>query len=70
MVFLSLLHPNFSENMSGLLSSYDQVIVTAKQEKSENALLAIKEFNPAVLLAAQTRRTKIENLRKTKEFTL
>ena len=58
--------PNFSENMSGLLSSYDQVIVTAKQEKSANALLAIKEFNPAVLLAAQTRRTKIENLRKTK----
>ena len=60
--------PNFSENMSTFLSTYDQVIVTAKQEKSTSALLAIKDFNPAILLAAQIRRTKKETLTKTKEL--
>ena len=51
---------NFEKQIKNLLSSYDQVIISSDNQKSHAGLIALKPFDPALVLLTGLRRTKKE----------
>ena len=50
--------------MNALFESYDQVILSGGDVDPSAALVAIKKFDPAVVLLARTKHTKKSDIRK------
>ena len=55
---------NFEENLNLLLSSYDQVFFCSNNHKDNLGLIALKPFNPGVVILTRLRKTKKDILRK------
>ena len=51
---------NFETQLKVLLSHYDQIIISSDNQKSNAGLIALKPFDPALVLLTRLRRTKKE----------
>jgi uncharacterized protein involved in exopolysaccharide biosynthesis len=51
---------NFETQLKALLSSYDQIIISSNNQKSNAGLIALKPFDPALVILTRLRRTKKE----------
>ena len=49
---------NFATQLKALLSSYDQVIISSDNQKSNAGLIALKPFDPALVILTRLRKTK------------
>ena len=49
---------NFETKIKALLSSYDQVIICSDNQKSNAGLIAVKPFDPALVILTRLRKTK------------
>ena len=49
---------NFEKQIKNLVSSYDQVIVCSDNQKSNAGLIALKPFDPALVVLTRLRKTK------------
>ena len=54
---------NFEKNIKNLLSSYDQVYICAKNNEAYAGLIALKSFDPAVVLLSRLRKTLKSDLK-------
>ena len=59
---------NFGPQMKALMEAYDQIFICSDDEKSNVGLMAIKSFDPAVVLLTRLRKTKKENIHKIKSI--
>ena len=55
---------NFETQLKDLLSSYDQVIICSENQKSNAGLIALKPFDPALVLLTRLRKTKKDIIKK------
>lgn len=58
------LSSNLEQRMNALFESYDQVILSGGDVDPSAALVAIKKFDPSVVLLARTKHTKKSDIRK------
>ena len=58
----------FESQMKALLEAYDQVFICSDDEKSNAGLMAVKSFDPALVLLTRLRRTKKTNIQKIKSI--
>jgi hypothetical protein len=54
---------NFSTQLKALLSAYDQVIISSDNQKSNAGLIALKPFDPALVVLTRLRRTEKDIIR-------
>ena len=54
---------NFETQLKALLSSYDQVIISSDNRKSNAGLIALKPFDPALVVLTRLRRTEKDIIR-------
>ena len=59
---------NFGVQMKALLKAYDQVFICSDDEKSNAGLMAVKSFNPTLVLLTRLRKTKKANMQKIKSI--
>ena len=62
---------SFTSAIKGLIAEFDQVIVCASNQDSNLGLMALKDFNPSIVLLAGLRSTKrldIEKLNVNKQI--
>ena len=55
---------NFTEILKDLLNNFDQVILCATNKDSTLGLMALKDFDPSVVLLAGLRSTKRSDIKK------
>ena len=54
--------------MRALIDAYDQIFICSDDAKSNAGLMAIKSFNPALILLTRMRKTKKANIQKIKSI--
>ena len=59
---------NFERQMATLLETYDQIFFCSDDAKSNAGLMAIKSFEPALILLTRLRKTKKTNIQKIKSI--
>ena len=59
---------NFEKQMEALLKKYDQIFFCSDDAKSNAGLMAIKSFDPALILLTRLRKTKKTNIQKIKSI--
>lgn len=62
---------DFTNNMEKLIQSYDQIFVCCRTKEAVAGLLALKPFNPSVILLARLRKTRkneVQNIKSIKEI--
>ena len=59
---------NFRGQMRALIDAYDQIFICSDDAKSNAGLMAIKSFNPALILLTRMRKTKKANIQKIKSI--
>ena len=59
---------NFRNQMKALLKTYDQIFICSDDEKSNAGLMAVKPFEPALVLLTRLRKTKKASIRKIKSI--
>lgn len=59
---------NFGSQMKALLEAYDQIFICSDNENSNAGLMAVKSFDPALILLTRLRRTKKANIHKIKSI--
>ena len=59
---------NFGTQMRALIDAYDQIFICSDDAKSNAGLMAIKSFNPALILVTRLRKTKKANIHKIKSI--
>ena len=55
---------NFKSTIESLMSSYDQVYISSDSQKSMVGLIALKPFDPSLVLLSRLRKTTKANIRK------
>ena len=55
---------NFGRQMKALMETYDQVFICSDNAKSNAGLMAVKSFDPALVLLTRLRKTKKANIQK------
>ena len=55
---------NFKSTVESMLSSYDQVYISSDSQKSMAGLIALKPFDPSLVLLSRLRKTTKVNIRK------
>ena len=55
---------NFGNQLKALIDTYDQVFICSDDEKSNAGLMAVKSFDPALILLTRLRKTKKANIQK------
>ena len=58
----------FVRQMKALLKTYDQIFICNDDEKSNAGLMALKSFDPALVLLTRLRKTKKANIQKIKSI--
>ena len=59
---------NFGPQMKALIEAYDQIFFCSDDEKSNAGLMAVKSFDPALVLLTRLRKTKKANIQKIKSI--
>ena len=59
---------NFEKQMAALIEAYDQIFFCSDDATSNAGLMAIKSFNPALILLTRLRKTKKANIQKIKSI--
>ena len=59
---------NFGSQMKALMEAYDQIFICSNDAKSNAGLIAIKSFNPALILLTRLRKTKKADIQKIKSI--
>ena len=59
---------NFGTQMKALMDAYDQIFICSDDTKSNAGLMAVKSFNPALVLLTRLRKTKKANIQKIKSI--
>lgn len=59
---------NFGPQMKALMDAYDQIFICSDDAKSNAGLMAIKSFNPALVVLTRLRKTKKANIQKIKSI--
>ena len=59
---------NFEPQIKALLETYDQIFICSDDEKSNAGLMAVKSFEPALVLLTRLRKTKKANIQKIKSI--
>ena len=54
--------------MKALMEAYDQIFICSDDEKSNVGLIAVKPFDPALVLLTRLRKTKKANIQKIKSI--
>ena len=55
---------NFKSTMESLLSAYDQVYISSDSQKAMAGLIALKPFDPSLLVLSRLRKTTKDSIRK------
>ena len=59
---------NFGNQMRALMKAYDQIFFCSDDAKSNAGLMAIKSFDPALIVLTRLRKTKKTNIQKIKSI--
>ena len=59
---------NFGSQIKALIEAYDQIFICSDDEKSNAGLMAVKSFDPALVLLTRLRKTNKANIRKIKSI--
>ena len=59
---------NFGGQMRALMKAYDQIFICSDDAKSNVGLMALKSFDPALVLLTRLRKTKKANIQKIKSI--
>ena len=59
---------NFGPQMKAVMEAYDQIFICSDEEKSNAGLMAVKSFDPALVLLTRLRKTKKANIQKIKSI--
>ena len=59
---------NFGRQMKALMEAYEQIFICSDDEKSNVGLIAVKPFDPALVLLTRLRKTKKANIQKIKSI--